>query len=319
MAAAGLSEPKRPWHADGCRRPGDDEVPAAGRLSCFFPTALMDRRRIRFPGSAGAAWSSIRPFSWGISRGPVVLVADPESGPAAEAPRRPGLASCPQHQSDESRAFRTCAKGCLAPSHSPPGVFIGIRHSPFAVGGSLGKVCKIKISSGLACYGLSFQTVRRQALQDRHGNVTSGIRFVSQRWRGPTLRRRVRGSPKAPGAFSGPGAGSPSCAARDASPFYYRTYVTQDVAAEASGLARPRVRSIDADRPRCQIRHPDTFQNPRRAKRASALEDLEEILPGLRCLIDASEQQVQRPKRKDMEKSHYSGKAGRHTAKVQTP
>ena len=38
---------------------------------------------------------------------------------------------------------------------------------------------------------------------------------------------------------------------------------------------------------------------------------------GLRCLIDASEQQVQRPKRKDMEKSHYSGKAGRHTVKVQ--
>ena len=54
-----------------------------------------------------------------------------------------------------------------------------------------------------------------------------------------------------------------------------------------------------------------------RAKRASTLEELEEILPGLRCLIDASEQRVKRPKRKDMEKSHYSGKAGRHTVKVQ--
>ena len=54
-----------------------------------------------------------------------------------------------------------------------------------------------------------------------------------------------------------------------------------------------------------------------RAKRASTLEELEEILPGLRCLIDASEQQMQGPKREDMEKSHYSGKAGRHTAKVQ--
>ena len=53
-----------------------------------------------------------------------------------------------------------------------------------------------------------------------------------------------------------------------------------------------------------------------RAKRVSTLEELEEILPRLRCFIDASEQQVQRPKRKDMEKSHYSGKAGRHTAKV---
>ena len=54
-----------------------------------------------------------------------------------------------------------------------------------------------------------------------------------------------------------------------------------------------------------------------RAKRVSTLEELEEILPGFRCLIDASEQQVQRPKRKDMEKSHYSGKAGRHTATTQ--
>ncbi len=54
-----------------------------------------------------------------------------------------------------------------------------------------------------------------------------------------------------------------------------------------------------------------------KAKRIPTFEELEEILPELRCLIDASEQQVQGPKRKDMEKSHYSGKAGRHTAKVQ--
>ena len=54
-----------------------------------------------------------------------------------------------------------------------------------------------------------------------------------------------------------------------------------------------------------------------RAKRASTLEELEEIFLGLRRLVHASEQRVQRPKRKDMEKSHYSGKAGMHTAKVQ--
>ena len=54
-----------------------------------------------------------------------------------------------------------------------------------------------------------------------------------------------------------------------------------------------------------------------KAKRASTLEELEEIFQGLICLMDASEQQIRRPKRKDMEKSHYSGKAGRHTAKTQ--
>ena len=49
----------------------------------------------------------------------------------------------------------------------------------------------------------------------------------------------------------------------------------------------------------------------------SALEELEELFPQLVCLTDASEQKIQRPKRKDMEKSHFSGKAGTHTAKVQ--
>ena len=53
-----------------------------------------------------------------------------------------------------------------------------------------------------------------------------------------------------------------------------------------------------------------------KAKKASTLEELEEIFPGLICLMDVSEQQIRRPKRKDMEKSHYSGKAGRHTAKT---
>ena len=63
--------------------------------------------------------------------------------------------------------------------------------------------------------------------------------------------------------------------------------------------------------------HPILARIHDRAKRVSILEELEEIFSGLRCLIDASEQQVQRPKRKDMENSHFSGKAGRHTAKAQ--
>ena len=100
--------------------------------------------------------------------------------------------------------------------------------------------------------------------------------------------------------------------------FYYRTYVTQDVAAEVFGVGQATVsRSIDQIAPVVRQCIPIPARIHDRAKRASTLEDLEEILPGLRCLIDASEQQVQRPKRKDMEKSHYSGKAGRHTAKVQ--
>ena len=100
--------------------------------------------------------------------------------------------------------------------------------------------------------------------------------------------------------------------------FYYRTYATQDVAAEVLGVGQATVsRSIDQIAPIVRQCIPIPAKIHDRAKRASTIEELEEILLGLRCLIDASEQQVQRPKRKDMEKSHYSGKAGRHTVKVQ--
>ena len=100
--------------------------------------------------------------------------------------------------------------------------------------------------------------------------------------------------------------------------FYYRTYATQDVAAEVFGVGQATVsRSIEEAAPVVRQCVPIPARIHDRAKRAPTLEELEEILPGLRCLIDASEQQVQRPKQKDMEKSHYSSKAGRHTAKVQ--
>ena len=99
--------------------------------------------------------------------------------------------------------------------------------------------------------------------------------------------------------------------------FYYRTYAIQDVAAEVFGVSQATVsRSIEQIAPVVRQCIPIPAKIHDRAKRALTLEELEEILPGLRCLIDTSEQQVQRPKRKDTEK-HYSGKAGRHTAKVQ--
>ena len=100
--------------------------------------------------------------------------------------------------------------------------------------------------------------------------------------------------------------------------FYYRTYATQDVAAEIFGVGQATVsRSIEQVAPLVRQCVPIPARIHDRAKRTSTLEELEEILPRLRCLVDASEQPIQRPKRKDMEKSHYSGKAGRHTAKVQ--
>ena len=100
--------------------------------------------------------------------------------------------------------------------------------------------------------------------------------------------------------------------------FYYRTYATQDVAAEVFGVGQAAVsRSIEQIAPIVRQCVPIPARIHAKAKKASTMEELEEIFPGLICLMDASEQQIRRPKRKDMERSHYSGKAGRHTVKVQ--
>ncbi len=53
------------------------------------------------------------------------------------------------------------------------------------------------------------------------------------------------------------------------------------------------------------------------ANKARTIEDLEEIIPGLALLVDASEQGICRPADDETQKKHYSGKAKRHTIKTQ--
>lgn len=100
--------------------------------------------------------------------------------------------------------------------------------------------------------------------------------------------------------------------------FYYRTYITQDVAAVYFGIGQATVsRSISHIAPAIRKTLPIPKNIEKRVKRISSVEELEEVFPGLVSLLDASEQQVQRPKQKSKEKKYYSGKAHRHTAKVQ--
>ena len=74
---------------------------------------------------------------------------------------------------------------------------------------------------------------------------------------------------------------------------HYRTYATQDVVAEVFGVGQATVsRSIDQIAPVARQCVPIPARIHDRAKRASTLEELEEIFPRLRCLVDASEQQV---------------------------
>ena len=72
-----------------------------------------------------------------------------------------------------------------------------------------------------------------------------------------------------------------------------RTYATQDVAAEVFGVGQATVsRSIEQVAPLVRQCIPIPAKIHDRARWVSTLEELEEILPGLRCLVDASEQPI---------------------------
>ena len=47
------------------------------------------------------------------------------------------------------------------------------------------------------------------------------------------------------------------------------------------------------------------------------VEELEEVFPEFKAFLDATEQEIPRPKNKRRRKSHYSGKKKRHTVKTQ--
>jgi hypothetical protein len=54
-----------------------------------------------------------------------------------------------------------------------------------------------------------------------------------------------------------------------------------------------------------------------RSRRIGSLKELEAVFPDLKAFVDATEQEIPRPKNKRRRKSHYSGKKKRHTVKTQ--
>lgn len=47
------------------------------------------------------------------------------------------------------------------------------------------------------------------------------------------------------------------------------------------------------------------------------MEEIEAVFPGFKAFVDATEQEIPRPKSKKKRKTHYSGKKKRHTVKTQ--
>ena len=100
--------------------------------------------------------------------------------------------------------------------------------------------------------------------------------------------------------------------------FYYRTYVVQILAGMIFGVGQATVsRDITNLEPTVRQCVPLPEKIHMSANKAKTIEDLEEIIPGLAVLIDASEQPIYRPQDNETQKKYYSGKAKRHTMKTQ--
>ena len=99
---------------------------------------------------------------------------------------------------------------------------------------------------------------------------------------------------------------------------YMRTYTVQEAIAASFGIKQYDVSRIITKLSGPLIRclpHPKKVFDM--VKLAATMEEAEQLIPGLQVLVDASEQQTQRPKNNELQRKYYSGKAHRHTCKVQ--
>jgi hypothetical protein len=99
---------------------------------------------------------------------------------------------------------------------------------------------------------------------------------------------------------------------------YYRLYVTSRLVSFLFDLDHSNVlRDMRMLEPVVREILPIPQKLHDRAKRVNTPEEVEEYFPGFKAFIDATEQEIPRPKDKAKRKSHYSGKKKRHTVKTQ--
>ncbi len=100
--------------------------------------------------------------------------------------------------------------------------------------------------------------------------------------------------------------------------FYYRTYVTSILLGFIFNLDQSNVlKDIRILEPLVKESIPLPRKLHQMARRARTPEEVEKFFPGFRAFIDATEQEIPRPKDSRKRKSHYSGKRKRHTVKTQ--
>ena len=99
---------------------------------------------------------------------------------------------------------------------------------------------------------------------------------------------------------------------------YYRLYVTSTLLAFLFDLGQTNVlKDIRMLEPLVTEALPLPSKLHQRAGRLRALDEVEALFPGFKAFLDATEQEIPRPKAKGKRRTHYSGKRKRHTVKTQ--
>ena len=100
---------------------------------------------------------------------------------------------------------------------------------------------------------------------------------------------------------------------------YYRLYITYTLSEFLFDFNQSNVyRDISILEPlvkRCIPLPKKLYKRTRR--RLRTIDEVEEFFPGFRAFIEATDQEIPRPKNKRKRKSYYSGKKKKHTVKTQ--
>jgi hypothetical protein len=99
---------------------------------------------------------------------------------------------------------------------------------------------------------------------------------------------------------------------------YYRLYISSTLIGYLCNLNQTSaLRSIRKLEPLVQEILPIPNKQHQKIQRLTTIAEVETMFPGFAAFIDATEQEIPRPKNKTKRKTHYSGKKKKHTVKTQ--
>jgi len=99
---------------------------------------------------------------------------------------------------------------------------------------------------------------------------------------------------------------------------YYRLYITNELLGYLFDLDQSTIsRDVKYIEPVIKSCIPIPEKMTKKTRRIGTLEELLELFPEMKAFIDATEQEIPRPKHKRRRKNYYSGKKKKHTVKTQ--